>query len=348
MKILIDGHVLDGPPQGTTTYIAGIAKALAKHAEVYVCCKSSDSFAKYFVDSDNVVFVQLDGNNRYSRLTFSLPILVRKLDVDYLVVQYIAPIIKNCKLIVVTHDILFADFPQYFGFVSKFIKFWLYYLSAKRADIVCTVSKYSANRIEELFGIERNRLVITSNAVDTSKFLNGSTPVPYLHNKKFFLYVSRIEERKNHLLLLRALSKARDKNVNMVFVGSNCLTEQLVAYLSEHGLAKRVYVMRASDEELGWLYKNCLASLYPSHCEGFGIPPLEAVVNFCPSFAAENTALSELKDCIDGTFDSNSVDDVVKIINDVSDLPGKSIVSPTKIGARFNWDKSVQKLLERL
>ena len=39
-KILVDGHILDGQPQGTTTYLSGLYKAIAELnlAEIFIAC----------------------------------------------------------------------------------------------------------------------------------------------------------------------------------------------------------------------------------------------------------------------------------------------------------------------
>ena len=46
------------------------------------------------------------------------------------------------------------------------------------------------------------------------------------------------------------------------------------------------------------LYKNSIASIYPSNAEGFGIPPIEAIAAGGVSYCSNNTALSEISDYV--------------------------------------------------
>ena len=51
---------------------------------------------------------------------------------------------------------------------------------------------------------------------------------------------------------------------------------------------------RVSDAELRALYENALCLVFPSRYEGFGLPPLEAMVCGCPVVAAHAGAVPEV------------------------------------------------------
>lgn len=48
------------------------------------------------------------------------------------------------------------------------------------------------------------------------------------------------------------------------------------------------------DGQRAWLYANCKAFLFPSQCEGFGLPPLEAMAFGKPAFLSDLTSLPEV------------------------------------------------------
>ncbi|MEY3636475.1 MAG: hypothetical protein RL147_904 [Actinomycetota bacterium] len=99
---------------------------------------------------------------------------------------------------------------------------------------------------------------------------------------KFLLFVSNLEPRKNHKLLLDVIETLgiEGKAINIIFVyGDTWLAQSVI---------KRIKKMRSqgfsfdlissiSDRELISLYKNCHATLYPSKDEGFGLPILESL-----------------------------------------------------------------------
>lgn len=346
-RILIDGHVLDGDPQGTTTYIVEMAKELAKVHEVYVACLCYSSFQSYFNDSDNVIYCQLNFKNKYLRMIFDFFRLSKKFSIDYSVFQYMSPLFVYGKTVVVIHDVIFLDFPRLFSLPYRLSKGFLYFISAWRADYVVTVSEYSKNRICSWFKLDYEKVITTPNAVNILKFKN-QTPISKLLNKQFFLYVSRIEPRKNHRVLIQALSELESSDAYLVFAGSTTIDAGLDDVLACSSLKDRILFLRPSDSELGWLYSNALAHFYPSLCEGFGIPPLEAAVLGAKSFVASNTALIELEPYVDGFFRSEDVQKIRRLMEfSLSDSSRCDFRNKEElILSDFSWRESAGKLLD--
>jgi glycosyltransferase involved in cell wall biosynthesis len=349
VKILVDGHVLDGPPQGTTTYIRGLYSNWPETCEVIIYCDEPQVIANKYDFGPNVELRKYSLNGRFFRLLVELPWLCWKTNADWLHVQYIAPIIKNCRVMTTTHDVLFLDFPQYFPrFISR-LKGFLYFLTAKRADLVVTVSEYSKERIRCHFGIDSNIVVTPNHAL--ASFALTESKVPELANLAFGLYVSRLEPRKNQHSLLTAFNSVahRDKDAVLVFVGSKTIDypafEELLNDL-DAAVKSRVKFLFPSDAELLWLYRNCSFFCYPSHCEGFGIPVLEARLAGSPLIlCARNTALTELAPYVDYFFDSNDLVELTSLI-DRAYLGALPVFrSPLKVD---DWGESARHLYRQL
>jgi len=51
---------------------------------------------------------------------------------------------------------------------------------------------------------------------------------------------------------------------------------------------------RVSDRELKQLYQNALIYVFPSLCEGFGLPGLEAMKNGLPVVSSDSSCLPEI------------------------------------------------------
>jgi alpha-1,3-rhamnosyl/mannosyltransferase len=95
----------------------------------------------------------------------------------------------------------------------------------------------------------------------------------------YLLYVGTIEPRKNLLLLLQAYCSlpARLRQAPLVLAGSwgwssNAVADYYHAHARGCGVLRLGYV---ADDDLPILYNGARALVYPSHYEGFGLPPLE-------------------------------------------------------------------------
>lgn len=320
MKIVVDGHVLDGPAQGTTTYIRGLYANWPKSSDVVIYCDDPDVVSQKYRFDSNVQLKKYAFRGRLLRLFLELPRVCIREKADWLHVQYIAPFFVPCRLVVTTHDILFVDFPNYFPRLGSLIKRALYFTSARRADLVTTVSLYSRERIFKTFRLKKAPFITPNHAINEDNM--APSKLPSFEGHCFGLCVSRLEPRKNQALLVKAFSEyaVKDSTVRLVFVGSQTMDyPDLGSTLASLPLSVRIRIdfLQPTDQELLWLYQNCKFFCYPSHCEGFGIPILEAYHAGCRRIiCARNTALSELGDYVDYYFDSNDGTTLASLVSD--------------------------------
>lgn len=106
---------------------------------------------------------------------------------------------------------------------------------------------------------------------------------PVVGDAPFVLYVSTLEIRKNHRLLLRLWSESarggRDLP-RLVLVGRVGWGVEEALRMLQHdpALQGRVVLLEnLPDAELASLYRGCLFTLYPSYVEGWGMPIAEAM-----------------------------------------------------------------------
>ena len=352
IRILVDGHVLDGKHQGTSSYIAGLYAELAKkeQCEIFVATAKQESIVKYFGSGSNIHWVPLTSTSKYKRLAVEFDQITKDIKPDYSHFQYITPLIKRNKWINTIHDILFLDFPEDFPVSYRIKNYLLFRLGAIRSNVLLTVSQYSKERISHHFKVAKEAIIVTPNAIDDIARVEAS-PIKQLENKQYFVYVSRFEPRKNQHKLIEAFYQANLGNdVKLVLVGAPALVyPELEAQLKSNRNNQLLHLQGIEKSELVWLYKNAVAAFYPSKCEGFGIPPLEAVALGCPSYCADNTALSELKQYVSGTFD-NEVEAISQLIEKVFSEMNTldNLVKPNAVLNDFNWSNSADILLEKL
>lgn len=113
--------------------------------------------------------------------------------------------------------------------------------------------------------------------------------------RPFVLHVGSNLPRKNKAGVLRVFARlARDWPGDLVFAGPE-LPAELRAQAAAAGLAGRVRALRDPDNaQLEAAYSLAHALLYPSSCEGFGWPVIEAQACGCPVVCSDRTSLPEV------------------------------------------------------
>jgi glycosyltransferase involved in cell wall biosynthesis len=124
-----------------------------------------------------------------------------------------------------------------------------------------------------------------------------------LKGKRFVLYVSTIEPRKNHRLLYQAweecirANRVDSNRDRLVFVGRRgWAVGDLLHEIETNPLTRDTIVLLhgVPDAQLGWLYRNCEFVLFPSLVEGFGLPVVEALAHGKLCLTTDGGVLSEV------------------------------------------------------
>ncbi|HEX4483918.1 MAG TPA: glycosyltransferase [Solirubrobacteraceae bacterium] len=124
-----------------------------------------------------------------------------------------------------------------------------------------------------------------------------------LDDREFLLCLGTDFRHKNRMFALRLLQELREEQGwtgRLVLAGprvsEGSSAGEEAAYLATRPeLAESVLTLPAVDEaEKQWLLDHCLAVLYPTTYEGFGLMPFEAADHGRPCLFASQTALAEL------------------------------------------------------
>lgn len=319
IRLLIDARVLEGEAQGSATYLRELYRAFM-HAygdqyELFFAAENEQAIRDQFPKQYSFGFIPLHTGSRMRLYGQVFPKLIKEWKIDWAHFQYMVPFFKKCGHIVTTHDVLFLDFPQQFPWTYRTSRRILFKLAFWNSDIKVTVSDYSKRAISQHFGVRSEEIVVTPNAVRAQYFAEHDKDkvrqeLETKHGiKDFVLFVSRLEQRKNHRLLLDAFEKLDlYKDYQLVFVGNNSLDDVALQELVEEALRKysgRFHWFRQVDEALLMqLYRGAKTFVYPSLAEGFGIPPLEAAACLVPILCASNTAMTDFTFFGDNLFDA--------------------------------------------
>jgi glycosyltransferase involved in cell wall biosynthesis len=173
---------------------------------------------------------------------------------------------------------------------------------------------------------------------------DADTPRPHLP-EKYLLYVGERRGYKNFSFAVRALAPLfRDnQDLRLVCVGGGPFGEDEASLFSELGLHNRCLQRRVHDRELAAVYAGAVALVFPSLCEGFGIPVLEAFACGCPALLAGRSSLPEVGEEAALYFDPENSDDLLwqaaRLLNDPA--LAESLVTAGRERARqFTWERT--------
>lgn len=171
---------------------------------------------------------------------------------------------------------------------------------------------------------------------------------------KYIICVGTVETRKNHTLLYYVYKLAKSRGVELpklVVVGRRgWLTENIYELITTDPDTKDSFIFMhdSSDDELAWLYKHSLFSIYPSHYEGWGLPIAESIAYGIPPVASNTSSMPEIAGSLITYFSPVSTDECLNAIQwilnpDNLNAAKKSIAkyTPTSWQSTFEQTKKI-------
>jgi len=250
----------------------------------------------------------------YHGLSGELPINIKK---------------TGIKTIVTIHDLIFLSHPEWYSPLDVKIYKHKFYSTLQQADKIIAISectkrdiltfgnKNSLNPIVKEENIEviyqsYNNIFNTTITKEEKSHLKQKYSLP----NDFILSVGTIEERKNLLLAIKAITEIT--NVNLIIIGKQkgAYANRIKEYIDCHRLGNRVrFLENISNEELRIFYSMAKLFVYPSIYEGFGIPIVEAIANNLPVIATKGSCLEEAGGPYSYYIDPYSVEEMKEAIN---------------------------------
>jgi glycosyltransferase involved in cell wall biosynthesis len=256
----------------------------------------------------------------------------------------ISPLVKT-RQIVMVHDASFFINKQFF---SRAFRLWYCFaipLIMRRALQILTVSGFSNSELIKYTGVASNKIAVIPNAADhIVRFGKPADAFAEKINsfKPYCLAVSNLGANKNFSGLTKAISLIDFTGYKMLIAGGESSTLQRLAPDD-----KATYLGYVSDEELKYLYTNASLFVFPSFYEGFGIPPLEAMILGCPVAASNTSAIPEILEEACCYFDPANAGDIAakisELINDAEKL-NELREKGYRQAAKYKWKNSALQL----
>jgi glycosyltransferase involved in cell wall biosynthesis len=237
---------------------------------------------------------------------------------------------------------------------------WLERRALRRARGLIAISEYTRNDLVQLLGIPPERVAVTHLGVRQGLAPASGADVAALCRRHrlqsgYLLYVGGIDRRKNIPFLLEVLRVlvAQRSEIELVLAGryrDDPDFPELVSKLQRSGLEQSVRLTGyVPEEELGALYSGASVFVYPSLYEGFGLPPLEAMMCGAPVVAADRTALPEVLGHAALLVDPQEVGEFVEAILSLLDHPERRrelCEAGQRHARRFTWTATARATLD--
>lgn len=163
--------------------------------------------------------------------------------------------------------------------------------------------------------------------------------------RPFVLYVGLRGGYKNFSAVLGALCVPALRGLDLVCFGGPPFTPAELATIDQHALTGRVRRVVGDDDLLGAHYRTTACFVYPSRYEGFGLPPLEAMIRGCPVVASNGGSIPEVLGDAAALIDPDDIDGFAAAIDRVltdDDLRRERVLSGYQRASMFSWAKTTE------
>ena len=362
MRILIDARMM-GPEtsRGIGRYTEELVRALLElapeHRYVLVTRTAAHPFAQHPSVETLVADIPWYGLEEQRRM----PSVIRSANADVVhVPHWNVPLAYRGPLVVTVHDLLLRHAPESAkaslrGPLVSFIKRVGYRLALSHAlnaaRSILVPTQFVADDIRHFYPSVASKIIVTGEGMPPLQLQttsNWQLATPYL------LYVGAAYPHKGVSDLLEAWPSISSKypDLHLKIGGElDVFMQRLKSSAERRGLVRIEFLGRVPDADLPQLYAGALAFVYPSHFEGFGLPPLEAIAAGCPVISSDAGALVEVLGEKGAIFfrtgDANAILGAVeRVVNDPKTARLRTAEAARELAARHSWRHAAQRTLE--
>ncbi len=265
---------------------------------------------------------------------------------------------SGAKLVQIIHDVATTVWPQFFEQVAVSPTTYNSRI-VPIADLVLCVSRNTKKELtgwlnQEKLHVPRMEVFRLGDDVRASKPRKPDDEAfmaAGLKGKDYLLCVGTIEAKKNHALFYYVYKMAAQRGIELpkiAIVGRRGWgTENIYDMMTKDPEVKDkfVFLHDISDEELVWLFDNCLFTVLPSFHEGWGIPIAESLGRGIPCLSSNTSSMVEIAEGIVEHFSPTSAEECLAAIQRMLEPKHyKAAVARVKKYQPTSWDDSFKQV----
>jgi len=367
MKIAIDARLYGLENTGIGRYTMGLIRGLAQ----------IDKKNSYFILLREKYFRSLNLPANWQKVKakfrhysfaeqYKLPKLLKDLRVDLThFVHFNVPVTYKDPFVVTIHDLLMhrqkglaaTTLPAPIYFLKRMGYKHVFKAAVNNSTKIVVPSKAVKEEIEKYYKMPEEKVVVTYEGVDALPVPGGDKKILEkfkLTSGEYFIYTGNAYPHKNLDRAIEAmllLNQRSDKKYEFVVVcARNVFVQRLektISRLKAEGFVKNLGFV--PDSELGTLYKNSVAFVYPTLSEGFGLPGLEAILSGTLPIVSDIPVLKETyKDnaVYFNPYDFSSIEKAMEeVLSMDADTRTNFISKAQEFAKGYSWDKMAQETL---
>jgi len=367
MRIGIDARMM-GKGFGLARYVEQLVLFLGKidSENEYVLFVNQSAQGRFdFVEKSNFTQVVCDVPWYSLAEQVEMPRIIKKANVDLMhFPHWNVPVLYRGSFVVTIHDLIMYHYPRpdatTLGPIKYFIKDKLHRLvvknAVKKAKKVIVTSEFTRQDVHKTLGVPIEKMEVTYQAsFEISQKFTLKNKKSILETfgitKPFAMYVGAAYPHKNLKRLIEAwkqVSEATDGAYQLVLVGKKTpFYERLFDHVAIQPFGHSViFTDFLDDDQLSTLYQKARLYVFPSLYEGFGLPPLEAMVHKVPVVSSMASCLPEVLGDAALYFDPESVDHMVHMIFqglEDEDIRLELVQNGQKQYKLYSWDALARK-----
>lgn len=234
-----------------------------------------------------------------------------------------------------------------------------------RADLILSVSHFNTSKLVAMYPGCRDKVAYVPNAAEDLFFeaptqrerdavradLGLPPKIPYL------ISVASFQARKNLARLVRAagrLAEVERGELALVLLGAGDEAEAEPIRQAISALGRKPVVRLPGYRQGRTLlaaYAEATALVFPSTCESFGIPAVEAMAQGIPVALSDSTALPEVGGGAGWYFNPNDEDALTGAVRNLLDQHlerARRVALGRAIAANYRWSTANERLVEAL
>ena len=252
------------------------------------------------------------------------------------------------------HDIIFPDMPEIVSKPGLAARMYFFRRAHKYSKKIFTVSEFSKSRIEHYLG--KSKPIIVAHSAIRSLFLAYRNNAPARERKKSIVFIGNIKKHKGLDFLLGAFLMLKKENVphKLIIIGENekfrSSDNEILRKIEPFGSDGAFFTGFISDEQLLMHLSEASLLVQPSLYEGFGFPPLEAMVLGTPALVSDIPVFKEIYGDFPVTFFSagNTVELKEKIKEILFDKQAQVVNLPQELLYKYTFEKTTSVILKEL
>ncbi len=263
---------------------------------------------------------------------------------------------KAIRKIVTIHDLIFLRYPHFYNRLDVAIYKSKVVYACKKADKIIAISKQTRDDLIQFLSVDGSKIeVVYQGCHPNFKRTYTQEAIHAIQTKynlpqQYLLNVGTIEERKNLMLLVKAMALLpKESRIPLVVIGKMTDYYFLVAEEARKlGVIKDIrFLPDVPFSDFPKIYQGAQVFVYPSLFEGFGIPLIEAIESNVPVITSTGSCFSEAAGpnaiYVDPTNEHELASQILNVL-DNHQLREKMITSSKLFIEQFNPEIIAQKL----